>query len=115
MFTQSFHCLLGLGFAARTQVPESQNIPIKDQIKLGAKGPDAHVFALRNEMELLIFRLMCVDLEYGPASDPVKFNDIEHFYQNIHMLFEEIPFDTIKRNITFREHVDRIGHTFERL
>ena len=107
--------MLGLGFAARTQVPESQNIPIKTQIVLGGKGPDAHVFALRNEMELLIFRLMCTDLQYGPASDPVKFNDIDDFYHNIHMLFEEIPFDTIKRNINFRENVNRIGTTFQRV
>ena len=107
--------MLGLGFGTRTQVPESQNIPIKLQFNSGSKGPTSHVFALRNELEQLIFTLMCTDLQYGPETAPVQFNDIEMFYNNILQLFDEIPFDTIKRNIDFRDHVIRVADTFERV
>ena len=109
------HCLLGIGFASRTQVPENQNISIKEQFVKGSGKPKQHIFALSNEMQMKLFRLLCSDLEYGPCSDSVAFNDVQKFYDNLHSLSDKIAAPVIRHNIIFRGNIQRLGQTFDRM
>lgn len=60
------------------------------------------------------FRSLCTDLQYGPSSDPIAFNDLELFYKHIVELQDKVSVSDIRHNIEFRSHIERLAQTFDR-
>ena len=110
-----FHCLWGLGWAVRTQIPEQQNRPIKGQFTRGSKRLTEHITSMRNEMRVKEFKLLATDMKYGPVTDSILFNDPDKFFQHMQISSKIVPASIIHHNIMFRNHIQRIAHDFDRL